>query len=85
MTEVLPEFPKDFFVKLGDQTQFEGKLTVNYHHREGSIFYQVEVNIVQREAQKIYSHVGIFAEADEQEVLQRGLRELRKFFERGAF
>lgn len=70
------EYPQEFFIKLGEHPYLVGRLTLNWINKK----FNVEIDIVQIESKKIWSHVDILYGVDEKdECLERAVQRLSDY------
>lgn len=70
------EFPAEYFIKLEGQEHLLGRLSIN----KMNTTYWVEIDIVQKESKKIWSHVGdLYQMPDLDEAITASVQMLSKF------
>ena len=69
-------YPKEHFVKIENEPDFLGRITVNQVFGQ----FNAEVDIVQEESRKIFRHVNIlYNKEDEQEAIDAAMQVLARF------
>ena len=72
-------YPYDYFVQLEGDPYHMGRITVT----KTQDYFNAEINLVNSESQKIFSHVSmIFQELDEEELLQKSIQRLSEYLEK---
>jgi hypothetical protein len=70
------QYPKEFFVKISEEEFRIGRLTVNRNFRG----FSCEIDIVQKDSMKIWQHVEILQNLeDEHEAVELGVQGLTNF------
>lgn len=76
----MKEYPIDYFVPLTGHEHLLGRLCLNQHHRQGIIYYRVEIDIVAKESKKIWCHLTQTVETgDEDEAIEMAMQRLSDF------
>lgn len=69
-------YPKEHFVRIENEPNFLGRITVNHVFGQ----FNAEIDIVQEESRKIFKHVNIlYNKEDEQEAIDAAMQVLARF------
>ena len=73
----MEEYPQDYFLKIDNEPNFVGRITLN--KRDIDLF-DVEVDVVHKESKKIFHHVEIlYGISDKNEAINSAIFKLAKF------
>ena len=73
----MEEYPQDYFLKIDNEPNFVGRITLNKRDTE---LYDIEVDVVHKESKKIYHHVvNLYGLRDRNEAIDSGVFRLAKF------
>jgi len=73
----MEEYPQDYFLKLENEPNFVGRITLN--KRDIDLF-DIEVDVVHKESKKIFHHVvNLYGLKDKNEAIDTGVFKLANF------
>ena len=77
LTSTSYDYPKEFYIPFENDPYKEGRLIVNLHEEN----YSVEIDILQKGSRKIFIHVALLSNLEnEQEAIEAGIFKLKQFF-----
>jgi len=80
MFNQIKEFPHDFFVPLEGNPNHLGRLTLLCIGEGDYSLYNVEIDIVEKEAKKIFQHIGILYNFNDiHEAMDQSMQKLADF------
>lgn len=74
------EYPREYFVPLTGHEFLLGRITLAPILKEGRRFFHGDLDIVQKESKKIFSHIGVYTLSEnEDEAIDLAMQKLSDF------